>query len=101
MIMHMVMCLVCIWAYGAHVAMQVSDPEGYTKNSHFFLLAESEPQVNTIFRSRKMDCRGIAYMYQDISTLLVAQTYGCSTHEAIGPVAAPLVSDRHHDKVKI
>ena len=82
------------------IAMLVSDPEGYAKNSRF-LLAKSEPQVNTIFRSRKMDCRGIAYMYQDISTLLVAQTYGCSTHEAIGPVAAPLVSDRHHDKVKI
>ena len=98
--MHMVMCWVCIWAYGAHVAMQVSDPEGYTKNSRF-LLAESEPQVNTIFRSRKMDCRGIAYTDQDTSALLVAQTYGCSTHEALGPVAAPLVSDRQHDKVKI
>jgi len=82
------------------IAMLVSDPEGYTKNSRF-LLAESKPQVNTIFRSRKMDCRGIAYTYQDTSALLVAQTYGCSTHEALGPVAAPLVSDRHHDKVKI
>ena len=69
------------------------------QKTHGFF-AESEPQVNTIFRSRKMDCRGIAYMYQDTSALLVAQTYGCSTHEAIGPVAAPLVSDRHH-KVKI
>ena len=82
------------------IAMLVSDPKGYTKNS-LFLLAESEPQVNTIFRSWKMDCRGIAYMYQDTSALLVAQTYGCSTHEAIGPVATPLVSDRHHNKVKI
>ena len=82
------------------IAMLVSDPEGYTKNSRF-LLAESKSQVNTIFRSWKMDCRGIAYTYQDTSALLVAQTYGCSTHEALDPVAAPLVSDRQHDKVKI
>ena len=71
------------------------------KTHGFFLLAESEPQVNTIFRSRKMDCSDISYTYQDTSALLVAQTYDCSTHEALGPVAAPLVSDRHHDKVKI
>ena len=32
------------------IAMLVSDPEGYTKNSRF-LLVESKPQVNTIFRS--------------------------------------------------
>jgi len=82
------------------IVMMVSDLEGYTKNSRF-LLAESKPQVNTIFRSRKMDCRGIAYTYQDTSALLVAQTYGCSTHEALDPIAAPLVSDRQHDKVKI
>ena len=93
----MIMCLV---AHGAHAAMQVSDQEGYTK-THGFCWPESEPHVNTIFRSRKMDCRGIAYTYQDTSALLVAQTYGCSTHEALGPVATPLVSDRHHDKVKI
>ena len=34
------------------IAMLVSDPEGYTKNS-WFLLAKSEPQVNTIFSREK------------------------------------------------
>ena len=94
----MIMCLV---AHGAPAAMQVSDQDGYTKNPRFFFVGRIRTQVNTIFRSRKMDCHGIAYTYQDTSALLVAQMYGCSTHEALGPVATPLVSDRHHNKVKI
>ena len=53
----MIICLMCLWAYGAHVAMQVSDPEGYTNNSRS-LLAESESQGNTIFRSRKIGLSG-------------------------------------------
>ena len=39
-------------------------------------------------------------MDQDTSVRLVAQSYGGSTHEALGSVAAPQVNDEHHDKVK-
>ena len=82
------------------IAMLVSDPEGYTK-THSFCWPNQNPKLTQYSGREKMDCRGIAYTYQDTSALLVAQTYGCSTHEALDPVAAPLVSDRHHDMVKI
>ena len=69
--------------------------------THGFCWPNQNPKATQYLGREKLDCRGISYTYQDTSALLVAQTYGCSTHEALGPVAAPLVSDRHHDKVKI
>ena len=72
MIVHMVMHTVCIWAYDAHAAMQVSNPEGYA-STYYFCWPESEFQVNAILRLRKMDCHGVSITDQDTSAHLVAQ----------------------------
>ena len=37
----------------------------------------------------------------DTSAHLVAQAYGCSAYEVLGSIAAPYVSDKHHDKIEI
>ena len=49
----------------------------------------------------KIVCRGVTIADYDTSAHLVTQAYGCSAYEALGSVAAPYVSDKHHDKMKI
>ena len=51
--------------------------------------------------AKKIVCRGVAIADYDTSAHLVTQAYGCSAYEALGSVAAPYVSDKHHDKMKI
>jgi len=42
---------------------------------------------------------GHIHAHQDTSALLVTQAYGCSTHEILGSVAAPLVRE-HNTTIK-
>jgi len=100
MIVHMVMRTVCIWACDAHAAMQVSNPEGYA-SIHYSCWPETEPVSTHYAGCEKLDCRGVAIADYDTSAHLVTQAYGCSAYEALGSVAAPYVSDKHHDKMKI
>ena len=89
-----------MWACGAQVAMQVS----YWKVRQVLLIfvepKQNFKQINTLFRLRQTDCREVTFTNQDTSAHLIARSYCSSTHEALGSVAAPLVSDEHHVKVK-
>ena len=63
--------------------------------------SKQNPNQSTHYSScEKIDCHVVAITDQDTSTHLVAQSCCGSTHEAPGSVAAPQVSDEHHDKVK-
>ena len=66
-----------------------------------FILTRIRTQVITLCRLRKIVCRGVAIADYDTSAHQVTQAYGCSAYEALGSVAAPDVSDKHHDKMKI
>ena len=54
-----------------------------------FILTRIRTQVITLYRLRKIVCRGVAIADYNTNAHLVAQAYGCSTYEALGPVAAP------------
>ena len=66
-----------------------------------FILTRIRTQVITLCRLREIVCRGVAIADYDTSAHLVTQAYGCSAYEALGSVAAPYVSDKHLDKMKI
>jgi hypothetical protein len=70
---HMLQCRLA-----AHKIMQVLT---------IFVDPNQNPSQHNI-QVAKLDSRGVALTYQDTSAPLVTQAYGCSTHEALGPVAA-------------
>ena len=77
-----------MWACGAQVVMQVSYLDSHA-STLYFLSNQNKIQTNTLLRLRKIYCRRVAIMDQDTSAHLVAQSYGGSTHEALGSVVAP------------
>ena len=66
-----------------------------------FILTRIRTQVITLCRLRKIVYHGVFIADYDTSAHLVTQAYGCSAYKALGSVAAPYVSDKHHDKMKI
>jgi len=66
-----------------------------------FILTRIRTLVNLLCRLRKIVYHGVFIADYDTSAHLVTQAYGCSAYEALGSVAAPYVSDRHHDKMKV
>jgi len=66
-----------------------------------FILTRIRTQVIPLCRLRKIVCRRVAIADYDTNAHLVTQAYGCSAYEALGSVAAPYVSDKHHGKMKI
>ena len=90
-----------------HVGMRCSSCnvgqllEGQASTLNFWLNQNRTSNQSTHYSGcDKIDCHGVAITNQDTSTHLVAQSRCGSTHEALGSVAAPQVSDEHHDKVK-